>query len=67
MWSSVLCDVFKNIVCAWHFAGLYGRFPDVLPIVAAKFQTLELRNTSMLQCNASNVQGLETARNGTVC
>ena len=48
-------------------AGLYGRFPDVLPIVAAKIQSVELRNTSLLQCNASHVSGLENAVNGTVC
>ncbi|KAL3137643.1 hypothetical protein ABBQ38_004919 [Trebouxia sp. C0009 RCD-2024] len=44
--------------------GLYGRFPDVLPIVAAKIQSVELRNTSLLQCNASHVTGLENAANG---
>lgn len=49
-----------------HSAGLYGRFPDVLPIVAAKIQSVELRNTSLLQCNASHVTGLENAANGSV-
>ena len=47
-------------------AGLTGRFPDVLPVVAAKFQTLELRNTSLLQCNASHILALEECANGTV-
>lgn len=47
-------------------AGLTGRFPDVLPVVAAKFQTLELRNTSLLQCNASHILALDDSANGTV-
>ena len=51
---------------ACYGVGLYGRFPEVLPIVAAKFQTLELRNTSLLQCNASHVDSLANAANGTV-
>ncbi|DBA91536.1 TPA: hypothetical protein ACH3X1_003159 [Trebouxia sp. C0004] len=45
--------------------GLTGRFPDVLPLVAAKFQTLELRNTSLLQCNASHIEALANSANGT--
>ena len=47
-------------------AGLYGRFPDVLDVIASKFQTLELRNTSLMQCNASHVDSLANAANGTV-
>jgi len=38
----------------------------VLPLVAAKFQTLELRNTSLLQCNASHIAALANSANGTV-
>jgi hypothetical protein len=34
--------------------------------VAAKFQTLELRNTSLLQCNASHIEALANSANGTV-
>ena len=38
----------------------------MLPLVAAKFQTLELRNTSLLQCNASHIAALANSANGTV-
>ena len=54
---------FPKSACAG--SGLTGRFPDLLPLNAAKFQTLELRNTSLLQCNASHITALANTLNGT--